>query len=228
MCGKFTAMASWRKVVRFSQPLEAARDDEIVTYRVAGILPVILGDPGSGERRIVPMQWGFPHPREPRRPQPIHARSETVDTTPAFAQAFREGQRGIVAMRTFNEGEDIGSKTVQWTVEPGDGVVRGLAFIWRRFEIPGRDTPLLACVLCTVPASRLIGAITDRMPAVLDEADWPAWLGETAATPEAAKALLRTREDSGWRMTREEKVANPRKKPVDGAKRAAPGQAKLL
>ncbi|MBV9692896.1 MAG: SOS response-associated peptidase family protein, partial [Alphaproteobacteria bacterium] len=172
MCGKFTAMASWRKVVAFSQPLEEA-GDERVTYRVAGILPVIVHDREAAARKIVPMQWGFPHPRDPRRPQPIHARSETIDTTAAFAQAFRDGQRGIVAMRTFNEGEEVGSKTVQWTVEPADGAVRGLAFIWRRFEIEGRDGPVLACAMCTVPANALIAPITDRMPAVLEESDWP-------------------------------------------------------
>src|ERR1700688_4600761 len=37
MCGKFTAMASWRKVWDFSQPLTAGGSDtlpeEIVTYR---------------------------------------------------------------------------------------------------------------------------------------------------------------------------------------------------
>jgi len=226
MCGKFTAMASWRKVVRFSQPLEAARGDAVVTYRVAGLLPVILRGPDGGGRRIVAMQWGFPHPRDPRRPQPIHARAETIDTTAAFADAFREGQRGIVAMRTFNEGEEVGSKTVQWTVDPCDGTARGLAFVWRRFEIAGRDAPVLACVMCTVPASGLIAPITDRMPAVLDAADWPLWLGETAAPLDAVKALLRTRDDAGWRMARE--TPNPRTRPAEAAEQAAPAQPKLL
>ena len=64
MCGKFTALASWREVVAFSQPLSdmaagaspADRDgvaasgedggsnDGIVTYRVGGPLPVIVWD----------------------------------------------------------------------------------------------------------------------------------------------------------------------------------------
>lgn len=57
MCGKFTALASWRNVVDFSQPLTGdgtgggGGDEgdggagEIYTYRVGGQLPVIIKDP---------------------------------------------------------------------------------------------------------------------------------------------------------------------------------------
>jgi hypothetical protein len=51
MCGKFTAQASWSEVVDFSQPLaesgggesgDEGGNDEIVTYRVGALLPVIV------------------------------------------------------------------------------------------------------------------------------------------------------------------------------------------
>src|SRR5690348_4369177 len=105
MCGKFTAMFSWQQVVNFSQPLTRDRfggeaDDREVTLRVMGNLSVIIYDRVEGRRRIVPMRWGFPHPKDWRRPQPIHARSETIETTKAFANAFLDSQRGIVLMKT--------------------------------------------------------------------------------------------------------------------------------
>jgi len=79
MCGKFTAMASWREVFEFSQPLFALKDgneggggdgsnDEEVTYGVAKMLPVIVWDAGAAKRKIVPMRWGFPSPKDWRRP----------------------------------------------------------------------------------------------------------------------------------------------------------------
>ena len=49
MCGKFTAMASWREVVDFSQPLGSVgeRPDEEITYGVARPLPVIVWQSGD-------------------------------------------------------------------------------------------------------------------------------------------------------------------------------------
>ena len=75
------------------------------------------------------MRWGFPHPKDWRRPQLIHARNETIDTTRAFAEAFATGQRGIVVFKTFNEGEEVAkpngkTETVQWTIDPRDGQPR--------------------------------------------------------------------------------------------------------
>ena len=79
MCGKFTAMASWRQVHSFSQSLtkDALGRDAIVTYRPMDPMPVIIWDKEEKRRRIVPMRWGFPHRSNPMRPDPIHVRSET-------------------------------------------------------------------------------------------------------------------------------------------------------
>ena len=168
MCGKFTALASWGEVVAFSQPLtEHGRsdgpgegsNDEIVTYRVNGLLPVIVWDAEARERKVVKMRWGFPDPCDWRRPRPIHARAETVDAIEPFRKAFHAGQRGIVVFRTFNEGEEVvkpsgKTETQQWTVDPRDGQPRGFAFVWRRFELPELPAPMLACVMVTVPRER--------------------------------------------------------------------------
>jgi putative SOS response-associated peptidase YedK len=214
MCGKFTAMFSWTEVVEFSQPLDAGprvgANDDVVTYRPMSMLPVIIFDHELKQRRVVPMRWGFPHAKNPRVPQPIHARSETIDTTAAFRKAFIDGQRGIVVMRTFNEGKELSpTQTEQWTIDPGDGIPRGFAFLWRRFEPEGFPAPLLACVMVTVPASQLISPITDRMPAILEDGDWANWLGEVPASLDETKACLRTMEGVRWQMTKEAKKPKP-------------------
>lgn len=206
MCGKFTAMASWRQVHSFSQPLTSAGSDEVVTYRPMSSLPVIVFDKEGGRRIVVPMRWGFPHRSDHRRPDPIHVRSETIDEKPSFRDAFLNGQRGIVVMRTFNEGKELpNGKTEQWTVDPGDGIPRGFAFLWRRFEIEGLPAPLLCCVMATVPPNKLISQITDRMPAILEPEDWSIWLGESGASSAEAKAVLKTMEGVTWQMTPEPK-----------------------
>jgi putative SOS response-associated peptidase YedK len=224
MCGKFTAMASWAEVVAFSQPLTSDRfektvgdNDREVTLRVMNALPVIVYDRDASKRTVLPMRWGFPHAQDWRRPQPIHARSETVESTKAFAGAFLDGQRGIVLMKTFNEAPDIEGPTIQHTITPGDEPALAAAFVWRKFDISGVRVPMFACVLVTVPANQLIATLpTDRMPAFLAQEDWGKWLGEEPAAVGELKACLRTVEGAKWNMTKEEKAASkkPRQKPT--------------
>lgn len=222
MCGKFTAQASWREVVAFSQPLAAGPGDGdegggdecdggggIVVYRVGGVLPVIVWDAEVGKRRVVPMRWGFPDPKDWRRPRPIHARAETIEIKEPFRKPFHERQRGIVVFRTFNEGEEVvkpsgKTETRQWTIDPQDGLPRGFAFVWRRYAIQGQPAPLLFCVMVTVPANQLIRRTVKareddpRMPAILADETWASWLGENGADVATAKALLRTMEGVNW------------------------------
>lgn len=232
MCGKFTALASWAEVVEFSQPLTGdgggdgpadGGNNDIVAFRVGGPLPVIVWDSEAGQRRVVKMRWGFPSPKDWRRPQPIHARSETIDSREPFRKPFHGGQRGIVVFRTFNEGEEVptrtgGTKTKQWTVDPRDGRPRGFAFLWQHFKIPDLPTPLLACVMATVSANDLIRLTIKpleedpRMPAILEDDAWSTWLGEGNPSPEAAKAVLKTMEGVNWQAAPEPKAPRPRKR----------------
>lgn len=137
MCGKFTAKASWTQIVDYIYATPPApEDDHGIAYRVMGAVPVIVAH--EGRRRVVPMRWGFPDPADWRRPRPIHARGETVDTMPAFADAFRDGQRGIVLVETFNEAPENGEQHTIAMPDPpasplsGGGSRRAIRSCWRR------------------------------------------------------------------------------------------------
>lgn len=217
MCGKFTAMFSYREVHAFSSVFiksaeeRAAEADQETTFRVMSNIRVHVWDKEAQERRVIPMRWGFPHRSDWRRPDPIHARSETIDEKPTFKNAFLGGQRGIVLVKTFNEAPDIDGPTIQHTITP-DTDKSGIAMIWRRFDI-GAPVPLIACVMVTVPANDLIGGLpTDRMPAILDVADWKKWTGEEPSSVDELKKMLKTQPGIKWQMRREEKKASPKAK----------------
>ncbi len=229
-------MVSWGQIVEYSEVFttgggggggsdgDSGGDDE-ATFRVNGQLRLIIWDREARQRKVVPMRWGFPHPKDWRRPQPIHARAETIEVREAFRKAFQDGQRGIVIFKTFNEGEEIEkpsgkTETKQWTINPQDGQGRGFAFIWRRFEIPDLPAPLLASVMVTVPANELIRRSIKpreddpRMPAILeDEQAWETWLGERSAETADVKSVLKTMEGVSWTAAPEPKKPRAPRKP---------------
>jgi putative SOS response-associated peptidase YedK len=76
----------------FSQPLTSdhfeGSNDEPVSLKVIGDLNVIVWDEDQKTRKVVPMRWGIPHPKDWRVPQPIHVRSETMDELKTFKEPF--------------------------------------------------------------------------------------------------------------------------------------------
>jgi putative SOS response-associated peptidase YedK len=154
--------------------------------------------------------------KTPSKPRHIHARSETIDTLRTFAQAFQEA-RGVLIVATFNEGEEVGSKTKQWVVTPKDGLPIAIGVIREQWT-NGTDV-LDTFVMATTPPNDLIARITDRMPAILPRDMWATWLGETQAPLPEVKELLRTYEDGGnWTMEPQEpmRVTRPPKPRAQG------------
>ena len=166
----------------------------------------------SGAREAVRMRWGLvpPGAKDPNASPFIHARAETIDERPTFANAFRY-RRGLVVVKTFNEGKELTpSKTEQHVITPNDGALLAIAVIYERWgEVHGAALDTFAIV--TVPPNRLIATITDRMPAIVPPEHWAKWLGEEPATLAQLKAIL-TPFEGNWTM-RPEKP--PRPKPGD-------------
>ena len=201
MCGKFTQMATWAEVVAFSQPLTAIPEGQPVTVSTPMRIAKVLRLGEDGKRELALMRWGFSKPENASfKPDHMHARAETIDTRPTFAESFAE-RRGIALVETFNEGEEQpGAKTKQWVIRPNDRRPIAIAVIWEEWQ--GESGSEATFVMVTTPPNALIGRITDRMPAILHQEDWPLWLGEIDTPTAALKGLLRTFDDQGaWEMT---------------------------
>jgi putative SOS response-associated peptidase YedK len=187
MCGKFTQLLSWYKTADPATLWKKIGTDAVETVTPMRPASVISLD-AAGVRRAMRMRWGLlPQAvRDPAAVKPhIHARAETLDRKPAFREAFLS-RRGLVAVTSFNEGRDLGrGKSEQHELVSGDGKPLAIAVVWEQ------GAPLASFAMVTVPPSDLIATITDRMPALIEEADWPLWLGEVPAPAGAAKALLR-------------------------------------
>ena len=72
-----------------------------------------------------------------------------------------------------------------------EGAPIGLAGLWERWKDPASGETVRSFTIVTTAPSALCSPIHNRMPVILDPADFPAWLGETSAAPEQLQALLR-------------------------------------
>jgi putative SOS response-associated peptidase YedK len=205
MCGKFTQMMSWGEYVTLADIVGASAGaaETVTPMRFATVICLDL----EGKRVARRMRWGFvpPDARDPMvGTKHIHARAETIDVKPTFREAFFH-RRGLVVVNTFNEGKEITpTKTEQYVVTPRGRAATAIAVIWDRWE--RRDEVLETFAMVTVPPNALIGTITDRMPAVIDDDDWPIWLGEVEATTDEIKACLKT---SAFDMDMEKQAKSP-------------------
>jgi putative SOS response-associated peptidase YedK len=209
MCGKFTQMMTWRALLglysihdKFLERLpEKSTPEEVETVTPVRDASVMVWE--DGVYNMKRMRWGFARKSAQApglRPDHIHARAETIDTLPTFADAFAH-RRGLLIVKTFNEGEEVGKKTVQHTITPNDGKPLAIAVIFERWEYDD-GSELLTFVMVTTPPNPLIARITDRMPAVIEPKDWAVWLGEKPGHLEEIKALLIT-QNGDWSMDQE-------------------------
>lgn len=147
-------------------------------------------------RRVRLMRWGLIPPwvkadedGSPNNKGPllINARADKVATSPAF-RGSAKSKRCLIPMDGYYE----------WRVnaEPGAGKKAGktpffmyrsdgeplfAAGLWSVWKADKEASPLLSCTIITTDAVGELAEIHDRMPLMLAEADWDAWLNPDAA-----------------------------------------------
>ena len=210
MCGKFVQMKDWEAMVELAELILSTSlglTETVTPMRVASVIRLNADD----KREVARMRWGFVPANAADQnvgTQFIHARAETIDEKPTYRDAFFN-RRGLVIVRTFNEGKEITpTKTEQHVITPRDGKPIAIAVIWEHW----RKMPLESFAMVTTAANALIGTITDRMPAVIAPEHWGKWLGEEPARVDELKAILVPFEGD-WDMEAASRAKNPAKKP---------------
>lgn len=134
---------------------------------------------GNGKRHLDVLNWGlvpyFAKDLKKAR-KPINARSETVATSGVFKAAFAK-RRCLVPAAAYYEWRDDPDGKTPFAVARVDGDPVVFAGIWEGWCSPD-GTELHTFSTITTDANRQLAAIQDRMPVILERADWPTWLGE--------------------------------------------------
>lgn len=198
MCGRFAQPRSAEELARIfhARPvtdLSGERFNVAPTDEVAAVVE------HHGERVVDAFRWGLvPFYAKSARnaARLINARAETVERSPAFRTSFAR-HRCIVPADAFyewrRERDPATGRTIRsepFAVRRSDGELLALAGLWSSWRDPVSAARLYTCTILTTDPNELVARLHNRMPVVLDPADWDTWLAEATA-PGELRALLR-------------------------------------
>jgi putative SOS response-associated peptidase YedK len=161
-------------------------------YNIAPTQPIAVVARGrEGMRRFRLMRWGLlpSFVKDPKQfPTLINARSEEVLTKPSFRHAMRY-RRCLVPADGFYEWTGPKSARRPFLLRPRTPQLIAFAGLYERWR-DGEGGEIDTVAILTCPANRTVTKLHDRMPVVLSEEQFEAWLDVKGTTAEAASALL--------------------------------------
>ena len=205
MCGRVFRQSSWGQIqesVNFSDPGRAPNLGPSWNIPpTSDMMVCALGK--SGERTPIVMKWGL-IPRWSKDGKfgygTHNARSETIDTKPTFKPSWEAARRCLVLIDGYYEWKapPAGSKQKQpyafalHGTRQGRSNIMAMAGLWDQWKDPFSSAITLSCTIATTTPNEAAARIHDRMPVILEKADWPLWLGEIeGADLGDVKALLK-------------------------------------
>jgi putative SOS response-associated peptidase YedK len=207
MCGRYAAILPAESIAALFQT-SGPLPNWAGTWNMAPTkdAPVIRLHPRTGERHLGLLRWGLvPHWVKDLKAtrQPINARGETIASTSMFRDAFAR-RRCLIPADAFYEWQTSdGAKQpakLPWAIARADAACLVFAGLWEGWRGPD-GTIIRSFTIVTTEANAELRPLHERMPVVLEESDWPLWLGETTdASPgsliQPSGAAFRT-----WRVS---------------------------
>ncbi len=141
--------------------------------------PVVRHRDGSDARSLDVLTWGFgaSHMRdETGDRRPFNARAETVTSSRLFGSSFAL-RRCLVPADAFYGWKRLGSSALAFAFGRMDGRPVALGGFWS-VSGDGDTASDATFAILTVQAGATVRDVQDRMPVIIEESDWPVWLGE--------------------------------------------------
>lgn len=151
----------------------------------------------NGQRVINGLRWGLiPHWTKGKpKARPINARAETVGTSGMFRDAF-DRRRCLIPADGFYEWKKSDGRKQPYLIHLTDDASFAFGGIWERWTPEDDAEPIDTCAIITTNANQLMAPIHDRMPAIIDEADFGPWLDRDVRGADV-KELLRSHDIQG-------------------------------
>jgi putative SOS response-associated peptidase YedK len=161
-------------------------------YNIAPTQPVAAVRQAADERELRMVRWGLV-PGWASDPalgaRMINARAETVSEKPAFRSAFKR-RRCLVLADGFYEWQATSTRQKQpHYFALHDRRPFAFAGLWEYWE--GAEGAFESCTIITTDANDLVRPTHNRMPVILQPADYDLWLDPAMQQAGPLEALLR-------------------------------------
>jgi putative SOS response-associated peptidase YedK len=192
MCGRFTLIAPGEAIAELFQLAEAP--SIAPRYNIAPTQPIaaVRLSPTTGGRELTHFHWGL-IPRWAKDPKigsrMINARSETAAEKPSFRAAMKY-RRCLVPADGFYEWQKINGRKQPVRIQMTDGRPFAIAGLWEHWLGPD-GSEIESCTLLTTEPNQLLRPIHNRMPVLLDPADFDQWLDSRSHQAADVQHLLR-------------------------------------
>jgi putative SOS response-associated peptidase YedK len=146
-----------------------------------GLIPAWAKDPSIGNRMI-------------------NARAESVGEKPAYRDSFRR-RRCLVPADGFYEWKRVGKGKQPYLIRRRDRRPFGFAGLWSSWHAPDAApdaAPRETFTILTTSPNDLMRDLHDRMPVILGQADFAAWLDPANRDTAALQTLLVPSAAAGW------------------------------
>ncbi len=189
MCGRYVILATPEVLRRLFNYPELPNDP--VRYNVAPTQPVPVVLQERGVRHYHLMRWAF-MPAWVKDPRAfalvINARSETVQTKPAFKNAIKR-RRCLLPADGYYEWQDSGGRKRPFFIHRRDGAPMAFAGLAETWIGPnGEEVDTVAIV--TTAAAPEMASLHHRVPVTIAPEDFERWLDCLAVDADEAMPLL--------------------------------------
>ena len=177
MCGRFAQQRPASELAEIFSA-EPIADDPGPRYNVAPTDEALVVVQREDRRGITAYRWGLiPHWADSAKvgSRMFNARAETLVNAPAFRDAFQR-KRCLVPVECFYEWRREGEVRQPYTIGRADGAPLVLAGLWDGWRDPATDTVRRTFTIVTSAPNEAMATIHNRMPVILAESDWAAWL----------------------------------------------------